>query len=333
MTYGNEAIREHATAFLGGLRGGAVFTLMDVWVLDPSIWRELNTICWTPIDHEPAPGPIVGFFQNSGAVPVAMSRFGEQQLTDAGLDPLYCPHAVDCDVYKPVSSPRSKTKMPKDAFIVGMVAANKGNPSRKCFSEAFQAFKAFHDRHPEALLYLHTEGTGRLDGVNLPELMRAVGMDPESALFCDQYRVMHYPFSHETMAAVYSSLDVLLMPSVGEGFGLPAIEAQACGTPVIASDFSAQPELVGAGWTVSGHRFYTPLKAFQFHPDVEDITDALERSYGLSAGAKRDHAKKAREFAQGYHIDKVLEEHMLPALEEASGRFDERKPVELKAAA
>jgi glycosyltransferase involved in cell wall biosynthesis len=57
----------------------------------------------------------------------------------------------------------------------------------------------------------------------------------------------------EVMAATYSAMDVLLAPSHGEGFCVPLIEAQACGTPVIATDFSAQPELVGAGW-LAHHR-------------------------------------------------------------------------------
>jgi hypothetical protein len=75
-----------------------------------------------------------------------MSRFGETQLRNAGLDPLYAPHAVDCDIYRPYDkAKRGELNLPADAFIVGVVAANKGNPSRKCFPEIFRAFKALHD--------------------------------------------------------------------------------------------------------------------------------------------------------------------------------------------
>jgi glycosyltransferase involved in cell wall biosynthesis len=271
----------------------------------------------------------VGFFHSTGAVPVAMSRFGQDKLREAGLDPLYVPHAINTEVYKPVpkAEAREKTGMPKDAFIVGMVAANKGNPSRKCFAEAFQAFKVFHDRHPDSRLYLHCEMSGMFDGVNLPDLMASVGLSRDAVMFVDQYRAVHYPYDHETMANIYSSLDVLLLASAGEGFGIPVVEAQACGVPVIVSDFSAQPELVGAGWTVSGRRTYTALKAWQFLPDVEEIVDALCRAYARGEVGRQRMGKRARTFAEGYDIRRVLEEHMLPTLREGAERFEERKPA------
>ncbi len=50
----------------------------------------------------------------------------------------------------------------------------------------------------------------------------------------------------------YSAAEVFVYPSLYEGFGLPVLEAMACGTPVITSDCSSLPEVVGsAGVTVS----------------------------------------------------------------------------------
>ena len=54
-----------------------------------------------------------------------------------------------------------------------------------------------------------------------------------------------------TKAALLGGADALVYPSLYEGFGLPVLEAMACGTPVIASDVAALPELVdGAGTLV-----------------------------------------------------------------------------------
>lgn len=261
---------------------------------------------------------------------MAMSKFGQQELQQAGLDPLYVPHGIDTTTLTPVpkAEARKATGMPDDVFVVGMVAANKGNPSRKCFAEAFEAFKALHDRHPDMRLYVHAEITGMFDGVNLPQLARAVGIPSGAMLYCDQYRAVHYPFPLSHMANVYSSLDVLLAPSAGEGFGIPVVEAQSCGVPVIVSDFSAQPELCGAGWLVKGHRVYTPISSWQAKPDVPDLVDALESAYRKLPNEAM--SAKARELAVGYDIDTVFKDFMLPALEQAEERFKAREPVALK---
>lgn len=330
-TYGNECIGDHVGKVFGGPRDGIVFTLMDVWVLDPHLWSQFNVASWVPVDHEPAPDPVVDFFHGSGAIPIAMSKFGERMLRDADLDPLYVPHGVDMSIYRPVENAREQTGLPEDAFIVGMFAANKGNPSRKCFAEALTAFKAFQSTHKDAVLYLHTEATGRIGGVRLPDLIRKLRIDPESVIFPDQYRAMHFPHRPEQMAELFSSCDVLLAPSAGEGFGVPVIEAQACGVPVIVSDFSAQPELVGAGWMVDGTTTYTAIGSWQFKPSVEDIASCLKKAYGKSGRERVEQSRVARQFAGRYDVNHVMSEHMLPALAEVEARFDARKPLKVAA--
>ena len=93
------------------------------------------------------------------------------------------------------------------------------------------------------------------------------------------------------MADVYSSLDVLLNPAMGEGFGLPILEAHACGVPAIVTDFTAMSEVCGAGWKVGYDRVRTPLRAWQAWPNVEEIVESLEQCYGL---AERGQARAGR---------------------------------------
>jgi alpha-1,3-rhamnosyl/mannosyltransferase len=47
------------------------------------------------------------------------------------------------------------------------------------------------------------------------------------------------------LPALYAHAEVLAMPSLYEGFGLPCVEAMACGTPVVAADRAALPEACG----------------------------------------------------------------------------------------
>ena len=49
--------------------------------------------------------------------------------------------------------------------------------------------------------------------------------------------------TNELLPALYSAADVLAFPSLYEGFGLPILEAMACGTPVVASRASCLPEV------------------------------------------------------------------------------------------
>jgi glycosyltransferase involved in cell wall biosynthesis len=50
----------------------------------------------------------------------------------------------------------------------------------------------------------------------------------------------------EDLVALYNAATALVYPSVYEGFGLPVVEAMACGRPVIAADTSSLPEVVGS---------------------------------------------------------------------------------------
>lgn len=59
---------------------------------------------------------------------------------------------------------------------------------------------------------------------------------------------------HDDLPGLYSAADLFVYPSLYEGFGLPPLEAMACGAPVITSNVSSLPEVVGdAGMTLDPH--------------------------------------------------------------------------------
>jgi len=115
------------------------------------------------------------------------------------------------------------------------------------------------------------------------------------------------------MRDVYRASDVLLNPAKSEGFGLPLVEAQMCGCPVIATDFSTTDELLSAGWKVGGHRsWYLGADAWRMEVDPDQIADALEDAY-----KEKDNEalrKKARKGVVKYDGPAVFKRHWEPAL-------------------
>jgi glycosyltransferase involved in cell wall biosynthesis len=315
--WGNRALATYAEHHQADL----VIALCDAWVLRPHEWPEGFTVaCWAPVDHEPIPPAVYTVLAHDRVRPIAMSRFGETWMRKLGLDPCYVPHGVDTAVFQPhpgdKTAVRDELGIPSDVFLAGMVAANKGNPAlpRKAFPQAFDAFARFADKHDDAFLYVHTDaqpsGGG---GISLDRLATAVGC-PAGRVRFPPDRTWRLGFPRDAMAYLYSAFDVLLNPSLGEGFGIPVLEAQACGVPVIASRHSAMTELAGAGWLVDGDRLWDPLQDSFWHmPSIGGICDALEDAYQRRGDPEL--SRKAVEFAAGYDADHVTEQFWKPALE------------------
>jgi glycosyltransferase involved in cell wall biosynthesis len=295
---------------------GLIVTLCDVWVIKNPALKQMPLASWVPIDHTPIPPKVAQFFAEYNSHPIAMSKFGLAELQNLGFDASYVPHGIDTDVFRPVTeiggrSVREVLGLPADAFVVGMNAANKGSQKiRKSFPQVFLAFAMFQRKRPDAILYLHTEKYGHSAGVDLIRLAQACGVPEDSVRYTDQY-AYRMGLKPELLAAMYSAFDVLASPSMGEGFGIPVVEAQACGVPVIVSDATAQPELCGSGWTVGGVPDWDEAQASWFHlPDVFEIAAAMDEAY-----EGQGDREKARQFALGYHHTTVYEDHWVPVLE------------------
>jgi FkbM family methyltransferase len=112
---------------------------------------------------------------------------------------------------------------------------------------------------------------------------------------------------------VHRAIDVLSNCSYGEGFGIPIVEAQACGTPVIVTDATAMPELCGSGWRVGYEKHWHDSQgAWAAVPRIGDIADAYEEAYDRARD--EDMRAKAWQFAQDYSADTVVDTYWVPAL-------------------
>ncbi len=278
-----------AREFVSEDRGDLVITLVNTWRLARDDLRGLPVLSWVPIDSEPAPRADVDHFLATGNRPIAMSDFGASQLSTAGLAaPTVVPHGVDTVTFRPLVENRRKDSMiaareklgikPR-AFVVGVVAMNNDRElNRKSLPEIVEAVVAHAQAEGPVVVYLHTDVTGRDGGMDLRPLLRRAtenSITPIQFLTTDDTSYRR-GLGGEALNCIYNSLDVLCAPSAGEGFCLPLLEAQACGVPVIASSFSAQPESVFLGNLVDGQRRWDNERGvFLQTPTISGIAEAL----------------------------------------------------------
>jgi glycosyltransferase involved in cell wall biosynthesis len=315
--YSDDVLAAHYAEWTHGSKlPNVLFTLFDVWVFNTSFLQDIpRIVSWTPIDHVPIPPRVLNWLHQPNVTPMAMSKFGLDLMHKAGLDAVYVPHGIG-DTFKPTSrsvfgTGRELMQVEDDKFVVMMNSANKGAaPCRKAFGENLLAFSIFAADKPDAVLYLHTEDRGTQGGINLLALCKAVGLREDQVRFVDQY-AYKMNIAQDVLASLYTASDVLLACSMGEGFGVPVVEAQACGTPVIVSNFTAQPELVGDGFVVDAQPSWDAAQDAWFCvPFVKQIVEALETQYAKP----RTRSQDAMKFADDYRFSKVFDQYWKPFL-------------------
>jgi len=331
--YGQDVIGAHAE----NAGANCIISLYDVPVFEPKNMRGISWFPWTPLDCEPMPA-IIHQVLTESRKPIMMSKFGKRMAEDKGLSVFYVPHSVETKVFKPINRDASRVRLgfPKDKFIVGMVAANKGVECRKSFFEHITAYAAFHKKHPDTLLYLHTdEGAFGADIVNLVAFCKTLGLkvgynctvDEHGQMkpVCDDVDVV-FPMQYmylvgmpdAYMVDVYNALDVMMLVSMGEGFGIPLIEAQACGCPVITGGWTAMDELCFSGWKIPKEEAIQTwdinYMSFRWRVKVEALVERLFSAYEVKNN--QDYRDRARDGAMQYDADKVCSKFWAPVLQD-----------------
>jgi glycosyltransferase involved in cell wall biosynthesis len=318
--YSNDTVRGNFADWTREHPGPAVcICLFDAWTMVERLWDGVPTAVWTMVDHQPIPPAVLSVLQRANITPIAVTQFGLDQMERVGLEALYIPMAIDTNLYQPTDTFEGRTGreiigFTEHDFVVSVINANKassaGGIHRKAWAENLLAFSIFAENKPDAKLYIHTERFGNHGGLALDVLLKAVGLQKHQYRFVNQH-AMHNGIPNEAMAAIYTATDVLLASTLGEGFGLTLLEAQACGTVAIANNFSAQPELLGDGWLTKGQPYWDGAQMAWFNtPNIPSIVDSLEQAYARGRGR----SDKARAHAIKYDADTVWDQYWVPAL-------------------
>jgi len=192
--------------------------------------------------------------------PVAMSDYGQRVISEhIGRPVPRIYHGVDTDTFRPVSPTEPirfdgvtlrtqddcKRWMGLDPSRKVLLRADR-NVIRKNYDALIAAFADIAQRDPSVDLILHCRPIDP-EGIDLwQEILRM----PEDVRERVKFTNAHDTFKGlppEGLAALYNAADVYVSTTGGEGFGLTLAESIACGTPVVATGWAAEVEVIGDG--------------------------------------------------------------------------------------
>ncbi len=274
----------HAPANIlpGGLKMPAISTVHDImWLTHPE-W--CNPGMWGRVEREfyrhgitRALGRSAAIATVSEASRAAICAYAPEvaervTVTRSGVAADFATAARDDAALARLGVPRGR----RYCLIVGQGAPYKNHEGAlRAFASAFASGLARADG-PDLVLVRRREASGAA----LERLAARLGVGA---------RVHFLPAVARTgLAQLYASAEVLLHPSLCEGFGNPVAEAMACGCPVITSDRSAMPEVAGGAAVLVDPN------------DVAEIAAALQRVIGDAALRA---AMRARGLARAAELD------------------------------
>lgn len=157
---------------------------------------------------------------------------------------------------------------------------------RKNLKNALLAYKSLPQNYKKEFKFL----LAGFSGWNNAEVMNLIEQEKENIVYLGY-------LSNLELAYLYNLADVFIYPSLYEGFGLPPLEAMACGTPVIVSNLASIPEVCGES---------------VYYVDAYDVASIAEGIYKIATdeAMRNDMVKKGLERVKLFNWDKSAIEHL-----------------------
>jgi glycosyltransferase involved in cell wall biosynthesis len=271
----------------------------------PTVVQQRGTEYWTFPEYYRAWGDRINALYNRWSIPLFCRRAARvltnsdslaaelELLLDVPRNKMATVYAAADERFRPIDDPatharlRERYGLPSEPFFLMVVKGyarieGAGQPlcPRKNVEGTLLAYARAREadsRTPPMVIL----GAGVKDRLGAQVLQERFGLPPESVAIPGLV-------DHADMPAIYSMAGALLFPSYYESFGIPLVEAMACGCPVITSTAPACPEVVGDA-------------ALLVDPDdVPGLTAAmlrLVREPGLPADLRRRGMERAARFS------------------------------------
>jgi len=293
---------------------------MDMFIKNAPVRPYFHWVWMPTVDSEPQKQEWVHGFAETDALFV-YSEFGQRVLEKQArknMKIVGCASpGIDPTVYKPVANKKAHKEsfgLDPNCFIVGTVMRNQ---KRKLFIELMKSFRLFLDNAPQEIadktyLYLHTSypeknGWDIADGIISTNLSGKVLMTykcknchkfdvsffegpitkcKHCSMFASQCPNVMWGLETPELVQVYNLFDLYVQYAICEGFGMPQVEAGACGVPIAATNYSAMEDVLHwlKGYKIKIETMARELEtnAERAYPDNKHLAKILEKHFSLS---------------------------------------------------
>jgi glycosyltransferase involved in cell wall biosynthesis len=256
-------------------RGPLVVSIMDVIHLSsPSYRRNVSTFCYAR--------PMLNAVARKADHIVTVSAFSKRQIVNTlGVSDSKV-SVIPCGVSREFFQPSSRVNSLDAARRLGICTPYLlyvGNlKPHKNVGTLLRAFAQLRKRKlpQHSLIILGDDARWKSSVV---DEMGRLGIR-------DAVTIIPY-VPQSLLPKIYAAADLLVMPSTVEGFGLPVLEAMACGTPVIASNAASLPEVAG-----DAALYFDPASPDDLALQIEGML----RSSELRAVLQRRGIRRAKQF-------------------------------------
>jgi len=255
----------------------------NFWYMAPMKMKfgfSFKWIAYLTVDSEPISMRWEEVFKHIDVL-MCPSKFGCRVIEDyMGIEATHVPYGVDEEFHYLPKKQREKIraeKGSKDKFRVMTVGTNT---ERKNIPSFIWGFSEFAKDKEDVVAYIHTDSGNPLGVYNLDDLINRFGME-EKIILSGQDNNVQRGLSLEAMNEEYNASDVFVSTAKNEGFGLPIIEAMACGLMPIVPDCTSMTELAKFGEKIKCRPEIGPQEAYTYFVDIKDLKDKLQKSYKL----------------------------------------------------